>query len=361
MRLGKDGKIRLLFMPFVDRENTNAQSLTVREIVPRFDPARFECTLWYEKEPDPRVVNRPGIRVLRLSPRRRTWRIFAEMLSGHDVIAFMDYSPASYLFLHLPVWMRRKTKAVLHAEAPAAQMVNPSAMLKFLHKGTYPNCDFYTGITEYVAKDVENHVGKRAICLLPTGVDTNLFTPPEKRMNQDPVVLFAGTVIERKGPLHVLEAAERFPRVQFRLAGAGRNGFEKVVQDRIAHKKLTNVKLEGSKSQPELRDIMRGSDIFLLPSRLEGMPKVTLEAAASGLPCIVFRDYETPSVVDQVTGFQVGTLEEMMEALAKLIDDAALRERMGAAARGHVQQFDWNAVCRQWQDAYLEIAAAPRQ
>jgi glycosyltransferase involved in cell wall biosynthesis len=105
-------------------------------------------------------------------------------------------------------------------------------------------------------------------------------------------------------------------------------------------------------------EIMRNSDIFLLPSRLEGIPKVTLEASATGLPCIVFRDYETPSVVDGITGFQVATLEDMMRALGKLIEDRSLRQRMGAAAREHMEKFDWNVVSRQWQSAYLEIAAA---
>jgi glycosyltransferase involved in cell wall biosynthesis len=101
---------------------------------------------------------------------------------------------------------------------------------------------------------------------------------------------------------------------------------------------------------------MRHSDIFILPSRLEGIPKVTLEAAATGLPCIVFRDYRSPSVIDAVTGFQVGTLEEMMRALRRLIEDRSLRERMGVAARKHMEGFDWELVSRQWQSAYLEIA-----
>ena len=103
---------------------------------------------------------------------------------------------------------------------------------------------------------------------------------------------------------------------------------------------------------------MRESDIFLLPSRLEGIPKVSLEAAATGLPCVVFRDYETPSVIDGVTGFQVETIEGMMQVLAKLIADRDLRQRMGAAGREHVANFDWDAVSGQWQSAYLEIAGA---
>ena len=142
----------------------------------------------------------------------------------------------------------------------------------------------------------------------------------------------------------------------FRIVGAPREGFDKVLQQRILQLGLRNATLEGPKSQAELLEIMSSSDIFLLPSHLEGMPKVSLEAAATGLPCVVFRNYQTPSVIDGVTGFQVGSSEEMMQAVGRLISDFALRERMGKKAREHVKQFDWDVVARQWQNTYLEIA-----
>jgi glycosyltransferase involved in cell wall biosynthesis len=351
-------KVRILFMPMVDAGNTNAQSLNVREIALRLDPARFETTLWYESDPDPRLRERPGIRLLQLPHKRKTGRIFSELRSGYDIIAYVDYSPASYVFLRLPRRLRRGAIAVLHAEAPAAQLVNPSRTLRFLYDGIVPRCDVYTGITDFVARDVYTCLKKKADFILPVGVDTRFFSPPAQRGNPQPTVLFAGTLIERKGPQYVIDAAAQFPQATFRIVGAGRQGFDQVLQKRTAHLNLTNVHLEGPKSQSQMVEIMRASDIFVLPSRLEGIPKVTLEAAATGLPCVVFRDYDTPSVVDRVTGFQVGTIEEMMQALGKLIADRPLRERMGAAAREHAQKFDWDLVCRQWQNAYLEIAAA---
>ncbi|MGC1646537.1 MAG: glycosyltransferase, partial [Candidatus Sulfotelmatobacter sp.] len=186
-----------------------------------------------------------------------------------------------------------------------------------------------------------------------------LFTGPAQRGRSVPTVLFAGTLVERKGPQHVIDAAAIFRNVNFRLVGAGREGFETVLREKIRQLGLNNVTLEGSKSQSEILEIMRASDIFILPSRLEGIPKVTLEAAATGLPCIVFRDYETPSVVDGITGFQVATPEEMMQRLGQLISDSSLCEQMGQAARQHALQFDWNVVSPLWQNAYLEIAAAP--
>jgi len=350
-------RLRVLFMPDVDVDNTNAQSLNVREIALRLDPARFHSTLWYEVEPDPRLLSCPGVRLLQLPARRKTLRILREMLSGYDLVTYMDYSPASYMFLRVPGVVRR-AKAVMHVEAPTSQLTNPSPQMRRLFEGVRARCDVYTGITEFIAQEFRDRTKKKVSYILPVGVDTSLFHPPAERRNASPVVLFVGTLIERKGPQYVFDAAARFPNAIFRIVGAGREGFAEVLRERIAQSGLTNVTLEGPKTQSQMLEIMRASDIFLLPSRLEGIPKVTLEAAATGLPCIVFRDYETPSVVDGVTGFQVETIEEMMQALAQLLGDGSLRQRMGAAARDHMNSFDWDVVARQWQDAYLEIAAA---
>ena len=350
------GKLRVLFMPGVDRDNTNAQSLNVREIVLRLDPEMFHCTLWYEREPERRLRNLPSVRLLRLPSRGKTLRIVREMLAGYDVVAYMDYSPASYIFLRVPRLLRR-AKAVMHLEAPTSQLTNPPPPLRRLYEGIRSRCDVYTGITEFVANEFYGVTKKKVSYILPVGVDTSLFSPPAERTNVAPVVLFAGTLIERKGPQYVLDAAARFPGATFRLVGAGRDGFEEGLRQKIAQSNLKNVTLEGPTTQARMLEIMRQSDVFLLPSRLEGIPKVTLEAAATGLPCVVYRDYQTPSVIDRVTGFQVATTEEMMQALARLIADRSLRQRMGEAARKHMANFDWDRVSKQWQKAYLEIGS----
>jgi len=351
-------KIRVLFLPVVDAANTNAQSLNVREIAPRLDRRRFDITLLYDTQPDARLADRPDIRMVRLPVKRKTAALAREMLAGYDIVTYMDYSPASYLFVHLPRIMRSGAKSVMHLEAPVAQVQNPSRTLRFLYEGIVGRCDIYTGITDFVARDFEENRKRKPKYILPVGVDLEVFTPPAERKNSTAVVLFAGTLIERKGPQHVVAAAARFPEANFKLVGSGRHGFEDTLKEQISKLGLTNVSLEGPKSQSEMLDCMRSSDIFLLPSRLEGIPKVTLEAAATGLPCIVFRDYQTPSVVDGKTGYQVSTVEEMMQALDKLIGDRTLRLQMGAAAREHVQQFSWDLVANLWQNAYLEIASA---
>jgi glycosyltransferase involved in cell wall biosynthesis len=350
-------KIQILFLPTVDTNNTNAQSLNTREIALRLDPKRFEVTLFYHSEPDPRLNNHPHIRLQRLPARLKTWKLLREMCSGYDQIAYMDYSPASYLFVHLPRILRPRTKTILHVEGAGLTLENASKTLSFLYHGVLPSCDVYTAITECVARKLSLYVNPRPIkYILPVGVDLGFFIPAPEHDGATLTVLFVATLVARKGPLSVLKAAQRFPKAKFRVIGRGRDGYEEVVRGYISELGLQNVALEGPKSQSEVAQAMRESDIFLFPSATEGLPKVTLEAAASGLPCIVFRDYETPSVVDGTTGFQVSTLEEMLDKLALLLADRSLRTRMGQAARQHAKHFDWDPVSRQWEQAYLDIA-----
>lgn len=347
--------IRILFLVAADSDNTNAQSLNAREIALRLDPKRFVSTFFYEHAPDSRLENRPNIRLVKLPRRNRTLRILQEMLARPRLIAYMDYSPAAYAFLHLPAVLRRKTITVLHVEAPAAQLRGASRGLRFLYDGVAPRCSVQTAITEFVRRDMQSH-GYSSEYVLPVGVDTSFFVPPAIRQNREPVVLFAGTIIERKGAHLVVEAARQIPEAQFRMVGSGRDGFEEKLRQQVRESDLRNVQFLGAQPQPKLVETMQQSDMFLLPSRLEGIPKVTLEAAATGLPCMVFRDYETPSVIDGKTGFQVSTFEEMVDRLRCLIQNPRLRLEMSAAAVLHAQSFDWNFVARRWEEAYLKMA-----
>jgi glycosyltransferase involved in cell wall biosynthesis len=279
------------------------------------------------------------------------------MLSGYDIVAYMDFSPASYLYLHSPKRLRKNTKAVMHVEG-LSEIGEEPGMFKFLYAGIAPNCDFYTGITPRSAQHFTSVVHREVFCVLPIGVDRKTFSMAKNTKTNSITVLFVGTLVERKGPLLILDAAMRFPQVKFRLIGPGRHGFEQILRQRIDELKINNMTLEGEMPQEAIVRAMQESHIFLLPSRREGLPKVSLEAAASGLPCIVFRDYETPSVEDGVTGFQVNAVDEMIEKLGVLIEDAQLRESMGSAGRKLTEKFDWDMVALLWQDAYLKIASA---
>ena len=351
--------VKILWMVTADAENTNAQSLNAREVALRLDPKLFDSTFFYEHQPDPRLLQTPAIRLVELPDKRRTSAVLKEMFGGHQLITYMDLSPASYIFLHAPRALRRGALTVLHVEAPAGQLERAPYHAVFLRNGIVPLCDVHTGITEFIVREMES-MGLRSWATLPVGVDTRRFSPPSiPRQPSVPTVLFAGTVMKRKGVHLIAEIARQVPDAQFLITGGARDGFDQVVISKVRELRLSNVQLLGPQSQARMIQIMRSSDVFLLPSQLEGIPKVTLEAAATGLPCVIFNTYQTPSVVDGHTGFQVATLQEMADSVKLQVHDADKRREMGAAAVGHAKNFDWDAIVVKWQEAYLRMACGP--
>jgi glycosyltransferase involved in cell wall biosynthesis len=208
---------------------------------------------------------------------------------------------------------------------------------------------------------LQQEIGIESPTIIPLGIDTQFFSPVKRRAQSLVQVLFAGRLIARKGLEQFVEAAAFFPRMQFRIVGSAYGkedgAFARRIQQRVEADGLSNVTFMGSLSQKQLRQLMWESDILLHPSSVEGIPRVTLEAGATGMPSIVYDYYQTPSVVDGITGFQVKTFDEMMDRLRLLAEDRDLRWQMGEAAAEHVKQFDWGGLAKRWEVVFRELAA----
>ncbi len=101
-----------------------------------------------------------------------------------------------------------------------------------------------------------------------------------------------------------------------------------------------SVTFAGYCSQDEVAEILGQSDVFVLPSFAEGVPVSLMEACASGLPVIATQvGGVSELVIDGETGFIVppGDAAALRDRIDALVNDPALRSRMGAAGRRRVQ------------------------
>ena len=102
------------------------------------------------------------------------------------------------------------------------------------------------------------------------------------------------------------------------------------------------------------------ADLFAAPKTDTDLVLALKRAAAKGLPLVVPRLAGFPEVVEhERTGllFETGSEPALAEALTRLVDDAALRERMGRAARVHIQEhFDSERVYPAWLDRIIALA-----
>ena len=143
-------------------------------------------------------------------------------------------------------------------------------------------------ISDRVAEDYYGRVGfTRPVKVIPNGVDLRIFNPPllEKRhylrqkfalKADQPVLLFVGRFVEKKGLAVIRHLAGQLPDWRFWLAGRGPIDPAKWL--------LPNVHVFRDRSDAALAELYYTADLLILPSYGEGFPLVIQEALACGLP-----------------------------------------------------------------------------
>ena len=178
------------------------------------------------------------------------------------------------------------------------------------------------------------------IALTPLGVDPEIFSPHGVRQATNRFeVLCVGRLVPAKGQHILIEAIHRLlttgRRLRLILAGDGpdRQSLEQNVRGRGIEE---HVVFEGGVNQDRIRDLYSGADAFALASFAEGVPVVLMEAMAMEIPCVSTWVAGIPELIrDSIDGLLVppSDAEALAAAIAQLMDDDALRRRLGRAGR----------------------------
>ena len=172
------------------------------------------------------------------------------------------------------------------------------------------------------------------------------------------LVLSVGRLKAPKDALTLIRSLALLPSGSCRLRIAG-DGPERVaLNEEIGRLGLDDsVELLGDRD--DVGELLRASHLFVLSSRSEGMPMSVLEAMASGVPVVASAVGGIPElVVDEETGLLVepGDPQALAAAIARVVDDAALRRRFAAAGHARAQQmFDPGRWRQEHVDLYLRL------
>lgn len=148
---------------------------------------------------------------------------------------------------------------------------------------------------------------------------------------------------------------DRFPRLRLLIAGQGEieEDLRALAVNRGVEKQVV---FAGYRS--DVDHLLRGMDIFALPSDVEGQPVSVLEAMNAGLPVVASRVGGLPEIiVAGETGFlcQPGNVEELCQALIRLMDSPELRRQMGDAGQVRVQKhFSAERMTRRFEGLYSQ-------
>jgi glycosyltransferase involved in cell wall biosynthesis len=347
-----------VFTPsFADEADTNAQNLTVKEIVARLQPDEFRVVMLHEDAPDPRISARRNTDLLRWHRRGNTLRIVLHCLGNvPDVYFFPREGPLDSAFLALRRRLALKTALVTYVVSGG--LYNPDPPRPALARNVR-EADVVFGNCQFLSRLVEERMGVAA-GVRYDGIDRRFFFAAEKAAtsNDRLKVLFAGSLRPYKRADLVIRQAARWPKIEFRIAGRGE---EEQNCRSLAAQLGSNVTFTGHLSPAQLGEEMRQADIFFLPSILEGHPQVLGQAAACGLPSVAMNIYRPEFVINGKTGFAVDSDHELAEKLDLLINQRELRRSMGEAAIAHSRNFDWDRITLQWQEAFEDAVAKRRQ
>lgn len=176
---------------------------------------------------------------------------------------------------------------------------------------------------------------------------------------EDLVVGTAGWLLPIKGPDILMAAMERVwvVREDIFLVYAGKGDMEAALRA-CAQKAGASAQVVFAGWRNDMHDVMSAFDIFVLPSRNEGMGRVIVEAMAAGKPVIASNVGGIPDLVKHgINGFLVPTEdpEALGAAILQMAEKPELRRDMGAAGKRIAQSYDISSMVEKIDVLYRDI------
>lgn len=216
---------------------------------------------------------------------------------------------------------------------------------------------------------INNGYAAEHITSVPTGIDTEHFTPGDRvaarvqlGLPQDaPVVGIVATLRSWKGHQYLLEAFSRLALPDARLLIVGDGPRRTAIEQEIARLGLgERVILPGN--QTDVLPWLQAMDVFVLPSYAnEGVPQAILQAMLCALPVITTH---VGSIAEAIQHEQTGLIvpprnpEALAAAIERLLCDAVLRDQLGFAARAlALKRFGLEAMLERMEAIFREAMA----
>src|SRR5215475_12562540 len=196
--------------------------------------------------------------------------------------------------------------------------------------------------------------------LLPSGVDTGMFSPGPKTESEGPIVLFMGTIYRFSGLDCVIRDWKKllavYPRAKLLIVGAGED------QARLENMKAENVIFTGMQLYPRLPEFIRSSDVCINPFELNPitekiLPTKLFQYLGCGKPVVATKLPGTmPFLSGEEDGVVYTRMEDTVDTLIQLLSDKDRRTNLGECGIVAARRYDWTEIARQMAAWLKELA-----
>lgn len=205
--------------------------------------------------------------------------------------------------------------------------------------------------TKFVIKNLKINPNK--ITTIPNAIDTSKFSMTEQHNPR--IATYIGRLVSWKGCPQMPTIFNKLIKngIHVRVVGDGPYlNFLKKNCDK-------SVEFTGNIPHEDIPTILKETSIFLLPSFLEGLPTVCLEAMASGIPSVAYdvggvkeivKDYETGFVVEK------GNITSFIQRTMELCSNTTLYTKMSNLCYERARKlYDWNVVTGKIEEEYRSM------
>jgi glycosyltransferase involved in cell wall biosynthesis len=202
---------------------------------------------------------------------------------------------------------------------------------------------------------------------IPTGINPPTPHAPELirtyGLHGGDYFLFAGRLVREKGAHYLIEAFRRArgAATRTKLVIAGDANYEEAYKAELRGLAADDPRIvfTGRVRGQLLSELMTNTLCFVLPSDVEGLATVLLEAMSYGAPCLAS---DIPENLEALQGlghtFKAADVASLAHQLESLAEDASVREKYRDTARRHVEmEHSWDRIALQFEELYEQVLA----
>jgi glycosyltransferase involved in cell wall biosynthesis len=255
--------------------------------------------------------------------------------------------------LHILAAQYAPARLVVIAQEHMNSNTRPKSLWRSMIRAS-PGLDAFVTLTKRDRRDIARSVGSSPplVRSIPNASPAALGGVDSSRRSK--VVVAAGRLKHQKGFDRLVEAfdqvAAAHPEWQLHIYGRGsqRSALQRMIDERELQDQIT---LMGWTDR--LGSVLAEASVFALSSRFEGLPLVGIEALTAGLPVVAFDCPRGPRelVRDGENGYLLanGDVTGYGAALSRLIEDEALRQNLGDAARVDAGTYEIHEIGGRWR------------
>jgi glycosyltransferase involved in cell wall biosynthesis len=253
--------------------------------------------------------------------------------------------------------VRKPIVVTVHGNADVYEL--PAAMQP-VTRAVLTRADAVVSVSRDLADHLERVMKVPNVTVIPNGIDVRLFRPGPAP--GDGLTLFSiSRLVPRKNVHILIDAVEQLARegMKLSLVVAGTGPERERIQE-LAARSQGVVRFAGFVDEPRKRELLTAADVFVQLSTREGLSIATLEALASGVPCLVS---DLPGVREPITPGETGwyvdnpeNVGSVVAALRRVVSDRPSLARMKQRCREiAVEKYSLEAMCEAYWKVFTRV------